>query len=114
MENIAIVEDIPPFEYREGFNGILKYSENGIYWHYEQAIIANNVSAEEFLDMAFNWCVDGLDNKEYYTNPKHNAPRYYDSYFDDVQLLQNELGYNVKYHEFYSDGLRFSTSVNFS
>ena len=51
MENIAIVEDIPPFEYREGFNGILKYSENGIYWHYEQAIIANNVSAEEFLDM---------------------------------------------------------------
>ena len=72
------------------------------------------LSAEEFLDMAFNWCVDGLDNREYYTNPKHNAPRYYDSYFDDVQLLQNELGYNVKYHEFYSDGLRFSTSVNFS
>ena len=26
---------------------------------------------DEFLAMAFNWCVDGLDAKEYYTNPKY-------------------------------------------
>ena len=72
------------------------------------------LSAEEFLDMSFNWCVDGLDNKEYYTNPKHGAPHYYDSYFNDDQLLLVDLGYNIKYHEFYSDGLRFSSTVNFS
>lgn len=69
------------------------------------------ISAEDFLDMAFNWCVDGLDGKEYYTNPKHDAPTYYRDY--DREMKWKELGYNPEYSEFYSDGLRFSTSVSF-
>jgi hypothetical protein len=69
------------------------------------------ISAEVFLDMAFNWCVDGLDGKEYYTNPKHDAPMYYNDYTEDMKW--RELGYNPEYSDFYSDGLRFSTSVSF-
>lgn len=67
---------------------------------------------EEFLDMAFNWCIDGLDGKEYHTNPKYDAPHYYRNYEDDQKW--KDLGYEVEYYDFYSDGLRFSTSVDFS
>lgn len=67
---------------------------------------------EEFLDMAFSWCVDGLDGKEYQTNPKYDAPCYYGDYVNENKW--KELGYTVEYYDFYSDGLRFSTSVDFS
>lgn len=69
------------------------------------------ISAEDFLDMAFNWCADGLDGKEYYTNPKHDAPMYYNDYTEEMKW--RELGYKPEYSDFYSDGLRFSTSVSF-
>ena len=35
VDNIAVVENIPAFEIREGYNGVLKYStEIGLYWDY--------------------------------------------------------------------------------
>lgn len=69
------------------------------------------LSAEEFLDMAFNWCLDGIDSKEYHTNPKYDASSYYRNY-EECQKWR-ELGYEVEYYDFYSDGLRFSTSTSF-
>lgn len=70
------------------------------------------LTPEEFLDMAFNWCTDGLDSKEYQTNPKYDAPRYYHDYVNEEKW--RELGYEVEYYNFYSDGLCFSTSIEFS
>ena len=66
----------------------------------------------EFLEMTFNWCKDGLDGKEYQTNPKYNAsPCYPDT---ERNNFWRSLGYEPEYYDFYSDGLRFSTSVVFS
>ena len=67
---------------------------------------------DEFLTMAFNWCVDGLDNKEYHTNPKYEAGSYYP---DNPKVIEKwrSLGFNPEYYNFYSDGLVFSTSMNF-
>ena len=70
------------------------------------------ITPEEFLDMAFNWCVDGIDGKEYQTNPKYDASPYYHNY--DIEQKWRDLGYEVEYYDFYSDGLRFSTSIEFS
>ena len=67
---------------------------------------------QEFLDMAFNWCLDGLDSKEYQENPKYEASMYYGL---DVQTRKKweSLGFKVEYFDFYSDGLKFSTSISF-
>jgi hypothetical protein len=67
---------------------------------------------DEFLAMAFNWCVDGLDNKEYQTNPKYEAGSYYP---DNPKVLEKwrSMGFNPEYYNFYSDGMVFSTCVNF-
>lgn len=67
--------------------------------------------SKEFLDMAFNWCIDGLDGKEYQTNPKYNAGNYYPD--REREKFWKELGYKPEYYDFYSDGLRFSTSIYF-
>ena len=67
---------------------------------------------KEFLDMAFNWCKDGLDGKEYQTNSKYNAVTYYPD--TERERLWKELGYKPEYYNFYSDELRFETSINFS
>ena len=67
---------------------------------------------DEFLTMAFNWCVDGLDAKEYYTSPRYGADWCYP---DDPKIIARwkRLGFNPEYYNFYSDGLVFSTCVNF-
>lgn len=65
----------------------------------------------EFLNYSFN--KEGIDNKEYYTNPEYSRG---DSYYrDSKEVLDKfkDLGFNPKYGEFYSDGLRFSTSIEF-
>lgn len=69
------------------------------------------MNGDEFLDMAFNWCVNGLDSKEYQTNPKYDAPHYYCNH--DEKQKWRDLGYDAEYYDFYSDGLLFSTSVDF-
>ena len=66
---------------------------------------------DEFWEMAFNWCVDGLDAKEYYTNPNYKAGYYHP---DSNKTLEKwrSLGFKPEYHNFYSDEMVFSTSVN--
>jgi hypothetical protein len=52
IENIILVDSIPVFEHREGFNGILKYSaENGLYWDYEEVVISDEIPADELQTM---------------------------------------------------------------
>lgn len=51
MENIALVDSIPIFEHKEGYNGILKYGESGLYWEYEEVPISDEISSEEFQTM---------------------------------------------------------------
>jgi len=65
---------------------------------------------KEFLDMAFKWI--GIDNKEYFTNPKYNASYYYPESHNILDKLA-VIGVKPEYGEFYSDGLRFSTSIEF-
>lgn len=50
-ENIALVDFIPSFEPREGYNGILKYGENGLYWDYELAPTSDEISDSEALNI---------------------------------------------------------------
>lgn len=68
----------------------------------------------EFFNEALNWCKDGLDGKEYQTNPKYASNR--GTYYPDHERnnFWRALGYEPEYYDFYSDGLRFSTSVSFS
>lgn len=49
--NIAVVDSIPVCEPQKGYNGILKYGENGLYWDYELAEVSNDISSEELQTM---------------------------------------------------------------
>ena len=51
LENITLTDSIPEFEHREGYNGVLKYNENGLYWDYEEVIISDEIPAEELQTM---------------------------------------------------------------
>jgi hypothetical protein len=50
MENVALAEEIPAFEPREGFNGVLKYNGN-LYWDYEEVQESDELSDSEALDI---------------------------------------------------------------
>ena len=52
-ENIAVVKSIPAYEPREGYNGVLKYRENGLYWDYELSETSDEdeISNEEALNI---------------------------------------------------------------
>lgn len=73
------------------------------------------IDPDEFMDMALNWCKDGYDGKTYREeyrlqyNPCFKLSEHY------VKLF-NDNGYKVDDYDsdFYSDGLRFSTSFEFS
>lgn len=69
---------------------------------------------QEFLEMAFNWGQpDGLTSKEYQENPKYDSGRYWG--LDEREAKKwRDFGVKVEYYDFESDGLRFSTSINFS
>jgi hypothetical protein len=70
-------------------------------------------TSEEFLEMAFSWGEPGgLTAKEYQENPKYNAPPYFGCKRENEKW--EDLGFKVEYYDFESDGLRFSTSINFS
>lgn len=52
IENITVVNELPIFEPREGFNGVLKYSEeNGLYWDYREVTPSDEISDSEALDI---------------------------------------------------------------
>lgn len=52
-ENITVVNSIPAYELREGYNGVLKYGENGLYWDYELSETSDEdeISNEEALNI---------------------------------------------------------------
>ena len=79
-------------------------------------------SAEEFLEMAFSWGEpDGYTGKTY--EESHKEESYYKNYYWSKKYQRSmhsendemwfDLGYIVEYYDFESDGLRFSTSINF-
>jgi hypothetical protein len=77
--------------------------------------------AQEFLEMAFTWCLDGFVGKTYEeSNPHSSYKNYYwsEKYQRGMYTKNDEmwfdLGYIVEYYDFEADGLRFSTSINFS
>ena len=65
---------------------------------------------EEFLNYAFH--KEGMDGKEYYTKNYDKTQWYHES--TEALKPYVTLGFYPEYGEFYSDGLRFSTSINFS
>lgn len=79
---------------------------------------------KEFLDMAFSWGQpNGWTGKTYEEDPK-NEPSNYRNYYWSKKYQRGmhtqedemwfDLGYIVEYYDFEVDGLRFSTSINFS
>lgn len=79
--------------------------------------------SEEFLEMAFSWGQpDGYNGKTYEESHKEESSyrNYYwsEKYQRGMHTKDDEmwfdLGYIVEYYDFESDGLRFSTSINFS
>ena len=78
---------------------------------------------EEFLKMAFSWGQpDGYTSKTYEESHKEESSyrNYYwsEKYQREMHTKNDEmwfgLGYTVEYYNFESDGLIFSTSINFS
>ena len=67
-------------------------------------------TANEFLEMALNWCVDGYDSKSYCKA----FPDSYNYYSKDRYDFWESIGIETDAFDFYSDGLRFSTSLEFS
>lgn len=57
------------------------------------------ISTEEFLKMAYEWCPDGWDNQKYYKERPHDRVHWIDY---------------SKYNDTYVDGLRISSSTDFS
>lgn len=79
---------------------------------------------KEFLEMAFSWGEpDGWTGKTYEEDPKTPSSHYRNYYWSEkyqrgMHTQEDEmwfdLGYIVEYYDFEADGLRFSTSINFS
>lgn len=79
---------------------------------------------KEFLDMAFSWGEpDGWTGKTYEEDPKTLSSHYRNYYWSkkyqrgmhtENDEMWFDLGYIVEYYDFEADGLRFSTSINFS
>lgn len=78
---------------------------------------------KEFLEMAFSWGEpDGWVGKTYEESRKEDS--YYRNYYWSEKYQRGmhtendemwfDLGYIVEYYDFEADGLRFSTSINFS
>ena len=79
---------------------------------------------KEFLEMAFSWGEpDGWTGKTYEEDPRSGPSSYRNYYWSDKYQrgmhskddeMWFDLGYIVEYYNFEADGLRFSTSINFS
>lgn len=79
---------------------------------------------KEFLEMAFSWGEpDGWTGKTYEEDPRSGPSSYRNYYWSEkyqrgMHSKEDEmwfdLGYIVEYYDFEADGLRFSTSINFS
>ena len=50
-DSIALVDAIPAFEAKEGYNGILMYGDSGLYWAYEAVPVSDEISDTEALNI---------------------------------------------------------------
>lgn len=50
-DNIIVVDSIPSFEPKEGYNGVLKYGENGLYWDYDLVTVSDEIPPDELQSM---------------------------------------------------------------
>lgn len=57
------------------------------------------ITADDFIKMALEWCPDGWDTQTYYRENPHSKVSWFDA---------------ERYHDNYIDGLRVSTSTEFS
>lgn len=49
-ENIAVIDGIPEFVPRDGYNGVLCYDEaKGIHWSYEEAPVSDELTDSQAL-----------------------------------------------------------------
>lgn len=89
---------------RESINEFLINNDITIYDEY-----GGKITVDKFWEMV-DLKSGGMDNKEYYSK--------YEEQFPYMMLEENVPYYLTKYnaecHEFYNDGLRFSTSCDFS
>ena len=53
IESLAVVEEIPQYDPKDGFSGILMYGESGLYWEYvvNPPEDEQEISSEEFQQM---------------------------------------------------------------
>lgn len=103
--------------YNEYFkcDGVFKYTEdpddskNKYLW-----------TPEQFMDMALNWGNDpnkpGWSGKEYeeWERKEHGLYPQYLTYGDSREKYWRERGYSPEYYNFFNDGMRWSTSCEFS
>lgn len=70
---------------------------------------------DEFFNMAINWCYNGWDSKKYYEEYPDDNNGYVCKNDLTKYLDQESINYISNSHsDFYMDGLRFSTSTDFS
>lgn len=104
---IPVYKQWSPYELtKEGITRFVMRPDVEIYDEYGEM-----QNKEDFLKYAFN--KEGIDAEEYNTNPKYGAGWCLVESEDALRKFTS-LGFKPKYGEFYSDGLRFSTSINFS
>lgn len=115
--NWDYISKIPVFLYPLTKEGIIKFLKDN------NAVIVSEyysddgdndpddiMTVDEFIEMATNWCTDGLDSEKY--QKEYNEKEYFSS---SLAEFANVLGFDSPTsHDFYSDGLRFSTSTEFS
>lgn len=72
------------------------------------------ISSEDFLKMAFSW--KGINNEQYYNDPTKDRPFKAFANIHDERTINmfRRLGFEIAWHEFYNDGLRFSSEIEFS
>ena len=112
-----------------GYDYVYPLTKQGItnFCNREDVIITDEYGEQqdpkEFLEMAFSWGEpDGYTGKTYEESHKEDScyRNYYwsDKYQRRMHTKDDEmwfdLGYIVEYYDFEADGLRFSTSINFS
>lgn len=89
---------------KESINNFLSSEDVTIYDEY-----GDKISVDKFWEMV-DLKKGGIDNKEYYSKYEETFP-----YMMLEESIPSELiKYNAECYEFYSDGLRFSTSCDFS
>lgn len=130
-ENAAWEKNNLIFEYdyvypltRQGISDFLHRDDVIIISEYYDDELDDNVNrmgedlltADEFLKMAFEWGQkDGWDSNGYKQYQIDNGKVYYDWSDNERNQIWEDLGYKVNNGcDFYSDGLRFSTSIEFS